>query len=289
MRVLVLSLMVLLGALEGWAAEASAPATQPASPPASGSGRVFDASRSDPEALVLAEKVVNALGGFEKWRDLRYLTFTFRVEKEGSVVAERKHYWDRGAGRHRLEGKTQDGKPFLVLTDLARNKGSAYIGGERLSGEEAQKYLENAYALWINDTYWLTMPFKVRDPGVILTKAAPEKVGDVTYPRFHVGFDGVGLTPKDVYWIYVNPDSGRPDFWAFVLGGGSEAPTLVEWTGWKEIRGVQLSTERVVKARDQRILFPDLESPEQLPAELFERPSLTDAEEPPAPAAVRAP
>lgn len=248
-----------------------APATQQSAeaPP---SGRYFDPAKSDNAALVLADKVVGAHGGLDAWAAVRYLVFTFRVEKDGKVVAERKHYWDRVGARHRVEGTTMDGQPFVVLTDLARNRGSAYIAGQRLKGEEAQKYLENGYALWVNDTYWLVMPFKLKDPGVVLSKADPERVGEITYDRFRVSFEGVGLTPKDLYWIYVNPETRRMDFWSFVLGGGSESPTLVEWSEWKPVGGVTLSTQRVVRGREQRIVFPDLESPADVPAALFESP-----------------
>jgi hypothetical protein len=44
------------------------------------------------------------------------------------------------------------------------------------------------------------MPYKLRDPGVILTYDGlrPER------QRWTVrlSFDGVGLTPKDKYWVY---------------------------------------------------------------------------------------
>lgn len=277
-----MAMVLLVGLLASGvqAEEATGTASQPSTQPAA--DRVFDASRSDPEALVLAEKVVTSHGGLEAWGALHYLVFTFRVEKDGQVVAERKHYWDRAQGRHRVEGKTMDGKSFVVLTDLARNRGSAYIAGERLKGEEAQKYLENGYALWVNDTYWLAMPFKLKDPGVVLTKAPAERVGEVSYDRFRISFDGVGLTPKDLYWIYVNPSTKRMEFWSFVLNGGSESPTLVEWRDWRQVGGVMLSAEKVVRGREQRILFPDLEGPAELPVSVFENPEAvgTPAAEP---------
>ena len=47
-------------------------------------------------------------------------------------------------------------------------EGSAWLKGKALEGEEQKKPLERAYGAWVNDTYWLLMPYKLRDPGVIL-------------------------------------------------------------------------------------------------------------------------
>ena len=35
-----------------------------------------------------------------------------------------------------------------------------------------------AYAIWVNDTYWLLMPYKMKDPGVTLAYDGEEGKGD---------------------------------------------------------------------------------------------------------------
>ncbi|MFN7974084.1 MAG: hypothetical protein U0166_17345 [Acidobacteriota bacterium] len=218
--------------------------------------------------------MIEALGGLEKFDKIPYLVFTFTVEKDGAVVASRKHYWDKRNGRHRLEGGTKEGKRYVVLTDLRTQKGTAYLAGTKVEGDAARDYLLSAYNLWINDSYWLAMPFKVKDPGVILKDAGSEEVGGIKYDKIQVSFDGVGLTPRDVYWAYINPDNGRMERWSFVLGGEKKTPTMAEWKGWRQHLGVWLSDEKAVEEVSQRILFPDLSAPPILPETIFTSPDI---------------
>ena len=110
----------------------------------------------------LADRVMEALGGQEAWDATRYLVFDF--------AGRRTHWWDRYTGRHRLEGTTRDGESYLVLEDVddQGEAGRAWFQGEPAEGEQAAELLKNAYAAWINDTYWLLAPYKLRDPGVHL-------------------------------------------------------------------------------------------------------------------------
>ena len=42
--------------------------------------------------------------------------------------------------------------------------GRASLKGAELHGEEAKEYLEQGHAVWVNDTYWLLMRYKMKDP-----------------------------------------------------------------------------------------------------------------------------
>ncbi|RPH54864.1 hypothetical protein EHM82_06250, partial [bacterium] len=109
----------------------------------------------------VAQEVMDALGGKQAWDDTRFLRFTF--------VGRRTHWWDKQTGRHRLEGQTQDGKKFVVLENVNTKEGMAWIDGQKAEGDQAKELVERAYAAWINDTYWLLMPYKLQDPGVNLS------------------------------------------------------------------------------------------------------------------------
>jgi hypothetical protein len=56
----------------------------------------------------------------------------------------------------------------------------------------------------VNDAYWLLMPYKMRDDGVVLTCAGPEARENRTWDKVLLTFEGVGLTPQDKYWVFVN-------------------------------------------------------------------------------------
>ena len=115
------------------------------------------------------------------------------------------------------------------------------------------------------------MPYKLRDPGVALAYAGEEKKGREAWDKLQLTFDGVGLTPKDKYWIWVNRASGLVDRWEFVLKGDKTAPVPFEWKGWKAYGRIQLANERLNPKDGTRIHFPVLDAPATVPDATFAR------------------
>jgi hypothetical protein len=225
----------------------------------------------DGKAAALADKVMETLGGGQAWNNTHYLRFDFAVDRGGKTVARRSHTWDKWSGRYRLEF-TKDDAPHLVLMNLNTKEGSAFVKGAKLEGEEQKKALEQAYGAWVNDTYWLLMPYKMRDPGVVLTYDGEERKDGEAWDKLRLTFDNVGLTPKDKYWAYVNRKTGLVDRWDFVLKGEDKAPTTFSWKNWKPYGKIQLADDRVNPADGTRIYFPVLEVPETLPEAVFTQP-----------------
>jgi hypothetical protein len=156
-----------------------------------------------------------------------------------------------------------------VAMNLNTKVGSATVGGAPLAGEELKKALETGYAWWVNDAYWLLMPYKMRDPGVVLTLAGQEKKGEDAWDKVRLTFEGVGLTPKDRYWVFVNAKTGLVDRWEFVLKGEKTPPVPFDWKGWKAHGRIQLADDRVNPKDGTRIHFPVLDVPATLPDEAF--------------------
>src|SRR5688572_29883144 len=151
---------------------------------------------SDARAAAIADRVMEALGGKQAWDATRFLRFTFGSERDGKLMG-RHHTWDKWTGRYRVEGDTRDGVHFVTLMDLDTREGSAWIGKDKLEGDALKAQLERSYGMWVNDTYWLLMPYKMKDPGVILTYAGEEKgTSGATYDKVKLTFQNVGLTPK---------------------------------------------------------------------------------------------
>jgi len=121
----------------------------------------------------------------------------------------------------------------------------------------------------VNDTYWLLMPYKMRDPGVVLTLAGSEKKGEDRWDKVLLTFDSVGLTPRDRYWVFVNAKTGLVDRWEFVLKGEKTPPVPFDWRGWKAFGRIQLADDRVNPKDGTRIHFPVLEVPAALPDTAF--------------------
>jgi hypothetical protein len=112
------------------------------------------------------------------------------------------------------------------------------------------------------------MPYKMTDPGVILAYDGEHKEGEATWDKVRLTFDGVGLTPKDKYWAFVNRTTGLVDRWDFVLKGESKPPSSFTWEGWARHGKIMLASDH--KAKDgTRIHFPTLEVRESVPDATF--------------------
>lgn len=227
--------------------------------------------KADAKAAAIADQVMDALGGKKAWDDTHYIRFDFGIEKDGKFQG-RSHTWDKWTGRYRLEGKTPEGKSYVTLMNVNTKEGSAWMDGQKLEGEEAKKALERAYGAWINDTYWLLMPYKLKDPGVILGYGGEEKGSGGTWDKLTLSFDSVGLTPKDKYWVYVNRDSHLVDRWDYVLKGEKAPPTTWEWKKWDRHGKVMYSSERVNAKEGRKILLPVHDTTDSVPDAVFTNP-----------------
>ncbi len=215
----------------------------------------------------LVDRVTAGLGGEEAWEATRYLVFEF--------AGARSHWWDRFTGRHRLEGTTQDGAAYVVLQNVHDRgaAGSAWIDGEPVAGERAAELIENAYAAWVNDTYWLISPYKLRDPGVHLEHAGEETIDGVAYDKLHLTFGEVGLTPGDQYWMFIHPETGRVERWEYVLESQEPPPTAWEWLDWERYGpGIMLSSRRVREKDGRTLTLGPVAVPEEIPDPVFSSP-----------------
>ena len=70
--------------------------------------------------------------------------------------------------------------------------------------------------------------------------------------RHQADFAGVGLTPKDVYWLYVDQKTHLVDEWKFVLNGESKPPSAFAWSDWKKVGSIQLASMRQAIGKRER-------------------------------------
>lgn len=210
------------------------------------------------------------MGGAAGLERVRVLRFDFAVDRDGERVAIYSHWWDRQTGDYRLEGRTrEEGTPYRVLFNLGTRDGSVRLGEEMLEGEAAAEHVERAYARFINDSYWLLMPWKWLDPGVELIHEGEREIGGVTHDVVRLSFAaGIGLTSNDRYWGLVSRESGLMTRWEYVLqtedGQPGEGPPAVwTWTDWTDPgAGILLSRTRVRQGEGPAVTihFPTLEA-----------------------------
>lgn len=229
-----------------------------------------------PTADQVADRLMTALGGREAWDATRYIRFTF--------AGRRTHVWDKHAGRSRVEGQTKEGERYVVIQNLADKTGKVWLNGQPVEGDRAKELLENAYGAWINDTYWLVMPYKLRDPGVRLVYVGEESIDGAAYDKLLLTFQEVGLTPGDRYWAYINKSTGLMDRWAYVLQDmePGAAPTVWLWQGWQKYGRIQLAPDRTQVGAEPARKLPlgDIQVSDTMPESVF-----TSPEPLPAPAA----
>ncbi len=253
----------------------------------------FDPASSDPRAIAIADLVMGALGGQQAWEQTRFLYFAFDVERDAKRIAHRTHLWDRWDGRLRFQSTEKDGTSFVVLLDVNTRSGQAFrmprespadgapardpAGSMPIEAAAAKPLLDEAYEDWINDTYWLLMPYKMKDPGVRLKYAGEKTVGGADYDLVELTFEDVGLTPRDRYWAHVNRVTHIMERWSYVLQDdppGSE-PTVWDWKGWTRRGRILLCPEKVSerKGTTVKILHPMMEVYDSLPEACFTSPA----------------
>lgn len=224
----------------------------------------------------LVDSVMAGIGGPQGWEHARYLAFDFVVHNDSSNadLVRRSHRWDRYTGEYRVSGKTRDGKAFEVHFNVNDRKGAVTIDGAPADDSTRAKWLDRAYGIFINDSYWLLMPFKLKDPGVHVEEMAmrTDSTGH-SWRVLHLSFDqGTGLTSKDQYWVYVDPKSGRVGRWDFLLQDDppGSAPSTAMWQNWEHFGPIWLATEKPMPARKMRIRFENVAVSETIPKGAFQ-------------------
>ncbi len=201
-----------------------------------------DPPPSDSKAVAIADQVLEALGGAQRWQHLHGLRWSFDFLVGDTLKSSRRHSWDRMTGWHRVEGKTRAGQPFVFIEQIEGHGGMAWMAGEPIAGDSLAKLMKRAKSLWTNDTYWMLMPYKLRDPGVTLKYVGEVADSAVTYDKLALSFEGVGETPGDHYWIYVNRGNHRIEKWDYILQGQKTPAETWTWEGWEQHDGLWFPT-----------------------------------------------
>jgi hypothetical protein len=193
----------------------------------------FDELGSDRRAIELADRVMDRLGGRAAWDGTRYITWRF--------FGGRRHVWDKWMGNHRLE----DGD-LTVLSNIHDQSGRAWEAGVEVTDPDTlEARLQKAYSAWVNDSYWLVMPYKLKDSGVTLKyvgdgmteEGLPAHILDLT-------FRDVGRTPQNRYQVWVDIDKSLVRQWSFYREAADEEPRFIRtWGNWQAYGDILLNDD----------------------------------------------
>ncbi|HAA11888.1 MAG TPA: hypothetical protein DCE41_09385 [Cytophagales bacterium] len=210
------------------------PTTSPVEENPSAAG--FNQEDSDPKAIALADSVMKAMGGREAWDKTRYLSWNF--------FGRRTHHWDRYTGQIKIESP---GDTTVYWSNVISGGGRVTQGGvEVTDSTQLADLLERARRIWINDSYWLVMPYKLKDTGVTLTYKGMAPTQDSVESHVLVlNFDGVGVTPENRYEVYVDPESHLVTQWDFYRSAADTvAGFQTPWKSYQPFGDILLSGDR---------------------------------------------
>ncbi len=174
----------------------------------------------------IAVDLWKASGG-DNWSKVREIDFNFVVEQEGKQLFIAQHRWNLAAGTDAVKWKDKQGKDHDVTANLTN---------PAKEGEEKE-----AFGRWVNDSYWLLAPLKIRDQGVKVEAGGPKDLNGASVETINLSFENVGLTPTDRYVIYIDPQTKMPKAWDYIPQSGTGMQAT--WEKFQNFSGLNLATE----------------------------------------------
>lgn len=198
---------------------------------------IFSArAQSDTEkAATIANKVVDAMGGLDNYNNTHFIKWDF---------GKRVLFWDKWTGDVRVENPSEN---QVVLVNVNTLEGKAFENGSLIAdAEKTKKLLDKAKKWWINDSYWLVMPWKLQDPGVTLKYIKTDELANgIKADILQLTFENVGVTPDNKYWVYVDQKDHLIKQWDFFKNFDDKEPSFSKpWDNYQQAGDILLSYNR---------------------------------------------
>ncbi len=209
----------------------------------------FMATASDAKAIQIADQVMMAMGGRKAWDDTRIIAWNF--------LGKRHLIWNKHSGDVRITSPVDS---TIYLVNIFDGTGRVKVGESVVTDpEQKNDLLKKAKRYWINDSYWLVMPFKLKDSGVTL-KYLREGKTEIGAPAhvLELTFDNVGVTPNNRYEIWVDQSDHLVKQWAFYRERHLKEPRYVRpWDHYREYNKILLSADRSDKYGPSHVVVLD--------------------------------
>lgn len=196
----------------------------------------FLAADSDAKAVKIADEVMLAMGGRAAWDAVDTLKWNF--------FGFRDLVWSKKSGDVTI---TNPAEKSELNINVFTSKGTARYGDQEITNVDSLKLeMDKAMNIWINDSYWLAMPFKLKDTGVKLKflgegTTADEQLSDI----LELTFSEVGNTPGNKYHVYVDKKTRLVTQWDFFGKADDLEPKFaMPWKGYVAVDGVLFSEDR---------------------------------------------
>lgn len=216
----------------------------------------FNMEGSDKKAIEIADQMMVKMGGYEAWKESRYIAWSFFGQYQ---------IWDKQENILRHE----KGNVVSILR-LDQPDGQVFVNGRRVLDENSVfGKLSQAHMHWAANSYFLCMPYKLKDKGVTLKyrgegKTMDGRVADI----LRLTYDSVGMTPNNMSDLYIDKETSMPSQWDFYGTREEKQPSFVrKWGNWKDYHGVMLASNR--DSKDDKLEITDIVVTNKVPKELF--------------------
>lgn len=197
------------------------------------------AAAAPPQPVEIARSMMQAMGGEAAWKQARYVRFDFIVKLRGQASVARAHLWDKQTGRYRLEDKSANDSPAVVLFNIRDQQGAAYVNGKKLEGAAAAAALQGAYRAYRTDLDWLALPWNWLAPGVHLKYVGEKSLNGQACDVVEVTVDQPAGAAATRYKTYVSRRSHLMEHSSV----GAET-SLWDWQ-YTTTAGIQLASDHI--------------------------------------------
>ena len=192
----------------------------------------------EPE-LSVAEKIANA-HGFENWKNVSEIQFTFNVDKDSSHF-ERIWTW---------KPKTND-----VIFSTG---GDSIVMFNRNKIDSTKIKLDQGF---INDKFWLLVPFQlVWDEGTSISevKKAEAPISKTEMNKITLTYSNKGgYTPGDAYDLFFT-DAFLIKEWVFRKGNSEEASLVNTFENYQDFNGLKIALEHKKQGENWNLNFTNV-------------------------------
>lgn len=177
------------------------------------------------EYPVAVRNVMNAHGSLERWKTMNNLCFEMKG-KDGAEI----HTVSLPDRKSKIENKDwtigYDGNKVWLLQNKVGYKGNPTFYNNLMF-------------------YFYAMPFVLSDPGTIYTAVEPTELDGKVYNGFKVSYnDGVGVSSKDEYILYFDPETNLMTWLAYTVTFKDQKKSddfhYIKYDKWEDVNGLQL-------------------------------------------------